>query len=164
MTQSHQTPDPRTPPTVAQPLTGSCRCGAVHVEITLPPIMTAACHCKGCQKMSASAYSLTAMIPVAGFAVTKGATRRGGLGEGQLSHQFCPDCMTWIYTRIEDVDQFVNVRPTMFDELAWFVPFIETMTAEKLSWASTPARHSFAGFPPSEAYPALMAEYAQARS
>ena len=87
------------------PLTGSCRCGDVHVEITIAPLMTAACHCKGCQKMSASAYSLTAMIPVQGFAVTKGVTQRGGIGHGQLNHQFCPRCKTWMFTGIEGIDE-----------------------------------------------------------
>ena len=142
------------------PLIGSCRCGDVHVEITIAPLMTAACHCKGCQKMSASAYSLTAMIPVQGFAVTKGVTQRGGIGHGQLNHQFCPRCKTWMFTGIEGIDEFINVRPTMFDETAWFSPFIETMTREKLGWATTPAAHSFAEFPPVEAYQSLMSEFA----
>ena len=143
------------------PLAGSCRCGKVHVEITIAPIMTSACHCRGCQKMSASAFSLTAMVPAAGFSVTKGNTRRGGLGEGQLDHEFCPDCMTWMFTRIEGVDDFLNVRAALFDDTAWFTPFIETMTQEKLAWVSLPARHSFEGFPPVEEYQALMAEYGQ---
>ncbi len=48
----------------------------------------------------------------------------------------------------------------MFDETAWFSPFIETMTREKLGWATTPAAHSFAEFPPVEAYQSLMSEFA----
>lgn len=145
------------------PLTGTCRCGDVHVEITIAPLMTTACHCKGCQRMSASAYSLTAMIPAQGFSVTKGATERGGAGEGQLNHQFCPRCKSWIFSRIEGVDDFLNVRPTIFEDTSWFSPFIETMTKEKIEWASTPARHSFEGFPPMEEYQSLMGEFAQSQ-
>ena len=51
------------------PIEGHCRCGAVRMEISAPPVMTAACHCTGCQRMSGSAYSLTAMIPAEGFRV-----------------------------------------------------------------------------------------------
>ncbi|WP_417493674.1 GFA family protein [Maricaulis sp.] len=143
------------------PLQGTCRCGDVAVELTAPPLMTAACHCTGCQKMSASAFSLTAMVPPYGFAVTRGETRRGGLGEGQLDHQFCPRCMTWVFTRIAGLDYFVSVRPTMFEDTSWFSPFIETMTQDRLAWATTPARHSFEAFPAMEDIPALMAEFAE---
>ena len=142
------------------PMTGKCRCGEVKIEITTPPLMTAACHCTGCQRMSGSAYSLTAMIPVNGFSVTEGDTVVGGLKGPQLHHHFCPSCMTWMFTRIEGVDAFVNVRPTLLEDPSWFSPFIETMTAEKLDWATTPARHRFEGFPAMEEMPDLLAKYA----
>lgn len=142
------------------PMTGKCRCGDVKFEITIEPLMTAACHCTGCQRMSGGAYSLTAMIPVNGFSVTEGDTVVGGLKGPQLHHHFCPSCMTWMFTRIEGVDAFVNVRPTLLEDPSWFSPFIETMTAEKLDWATTPARHRFEGFPAMEEMPDLLAEYA----
>ncbi len=42
----------------------ACMCGQVRMRVSVPPVMTMACHCKGCQKLSASAFfSLTAMIP-----------------------------------------------------------------------------------------------------
>lgn len=147
-------------PKPALPMEGSCRCGATRIRITAPPLMTAACHCRGCQKMAASAYSLTAMIPTQGFEVIAGEPVRGGAAGDQLSHMCCPDCMSWMFTRITGLDMFLNVRPTMLDDPSWFTPFIETMTAEKLPWAQTPARHSFEGFPPMEAFEALMAEFA----
>lgn len=145
------------------PLAGTCRCGAVAIEISADPIMTAACHCRGCQQMAASAFSLTAMVPSPAFRVTKGEPVKGGIKGPELDHYCCPDCHSWMFTRIKGMDAFVNVRPTMFDSPVWSRPFIETMTAEKLDWATTPARHSYAGFPPVEDYPKLMAEFAEAR-
>ena len=68
--------------------------------------------------------------------------------------------MTWMYTRLEGIDDFVNVRPTMLVDTSWFSPFIETMTKEKLSWATTPAIHSYSEFPPMTEYQSLMAEFA----
>lgn len=142
------------------PMSGHCRCGQVRIEITKPPLITAACHCTGCQRMSSSAFSLTAMMPADGFALTDGETVIGGLKRPQLQHHCCPDCMSWVFTRIEGIDDFVNVRPTLLSDPSWFTPFMETMTAEKLPWASTPAKHSFKGFPAMEDLPGLMAEYA----
>lgn len=141
------------------PAAGGCRCGRVRIAITAAPVMTAACHCAGCQRMSASAFSLTVMVPNGGFAVTAGDPVLGGL-KGGTRHYFCPDCLTWMFTRPEGFDAFVNVRPTMLDDATWFVPFIDTCRAEGLPWARTPARHSYDHFPPPEDFGRLLAEFA----
>ena len=142
------------------PAEGGCRCGKVRMRITAQPLITAACHCTGCQTMSASAYSLSAVIPSKGFAVTDGEPVIGGL-HGSTRHFFCGYCKSWMFTRVEDMDWFVNLRPTMLDDASWFTPFIETFTSEKLPWASTPAVHSFETFPAVEEYLGLTEAYAK---
>lgn len=139
---------------------GGCRCGQVRFRVSAPPILTMACHCTGCQRMSASAFSLSAAIPNEGFAAIKGTPVIGGL-HGATRHYFCPHCMSWMFTRPEGLDAFVNLRATMFDDTEWFVPFMETMTGEKLSWATTPAARSFDGFPPFDEYEGLIKAYAE---
>lgn len=144
------------------PLEGGCRCGQVRLRITAPPLLTMACHCTGCQKMSASAFSLSAAIPSEGFTVTQGEPVLGGTPDGAGGHYFCQRCKSWMFTRPQGMDWFVNLRPTMLDEAGWFSPFIETYTSEALPWAKTPAVHSYPQFPPLEAYEGLIAEYAGA--
>ena len=85
----------------------------------------------------------------------------GGLHGPDLHHFFCPHCMTWMFTRVEGMDWFVNVRPTLLEDPSWFSPFIETMTKEKLPWAKTPARHRFEGFPATEDFGKLMKEFSE---
>jgi hypothetical protein len=109
--------------------------------------------------VSASAFSLTAMIPVQAFRVVSGEPERGGIKGPQLEHFFCPDCKTWMFTRVVGME-FVNVRPTMFDDPKWSRPFIETMTAEKLPWAVTPAKYSYERFPSGEDLQRLAEEFA----
>jgi len=117
-----------------------------------------ACHCRACQKMTASAFSLSVAIPADGFRVTRGEPVIGGL-HGASRHYFCPYCMSWLFTRPQGVEFFVNVRSTALNGDEWKTPFIETSTNEKLPWASTPARRSYPAFPADEAYPALIAEF-----
>lgn len=146
------------------PMTGACRCGRTSIRIVAAPFMTAACHCSGCQKMSASAYSLTAMIAPDAMEVIEGDTVIGGLKTPGQEHHFCPHCFSWMFTRITmGGNSFLNLRPTMLDDASWFEPFIETMTAERLPWATTPARHSYQGFPDMSDFPALMAGFAAAQ-
>lgn len=146
------------------PIDGGCRCGAVRFRIDAPPLLTMACHCTGCQRMTGGAYSLSVAVPSAGFRVVEGETVIGGLHGEQLHHHHCDRCKSWLFTRVEPDPGFVNVRATMLDEARWYTPFIETCTAEALPWARTPARHSYPGFPAMEDFPALLAEYAGATS
>jgi hypothetical protein len=142
------------------PWDGGCRCGRVRLRVNAPPLITMACHCAGCQKMTGSAFSLSAAIPDAGFSVVEGEPAIGGL-HGPSRHYFCGYCMSWLFTRPEGMDGFVNLRATMLDDPSWFAPFIETMTSQKLPWATTPAVHSFERWPPLEAFPGLIKGYAE---
>ncbi|HEV7367878.1 GFA family protein [Arenibaculum sp.] len=139
---------------------GGCRCGQVRFEVGSRPLLTMACHCTGCQRMTASAYSLSTLHLSASFKVTQGEPVIGGL-RGPTRHFFCPHCMSWLFTRPEGLDDYVNVRSTMLDDARSFRPFIETYTSEALPWARTPAVHSFEKFPPPELFPALGAEFAE---
>jgi hypothetical protein len=141
------------------PWQGGCRCDRVRFEISLPPLLTMACHCTGCQRMSASAFSLSVAVPTSGFAVKTGEPVIGGL-HGNPSHYFCPYCLSWMFTRPEGLD-FVNVRATLLDNPRWIEPYIETYTSEKLAWSTTPAVHKYPKFPPPEAYGTLISEFAQ---
>jgi hypothetical protein len=139
---------------------GKCRCGQVQFEVNSEPLITMACHCTGCQRMTASAFSLSALHPSNGFKVTLGEPVIGGL-HGATRHYFCGHCMSWLFTRPEGMDDFVNVRATIMDDAQSFSPFIETYTDEKLPWAMTPAVHSFKKFPSPESFPALLSEFAK---
>jgi hypothetical protein len=141
------------------PWDGGCRCGRVRLRVTKPPLLALACHCTGCQTMSASAFSLSLSIPAEGFAVTEGEPVLGG--KSRDMHHFCPHCMSWMFTRPIGMDWFVNVRPSMLDDHGWFVPFIETWTGEKLPWAHTPAPHSFATQPELPAFEPLIHAFAK---
>ncbi|MEO8813235.1 MAG: GFA family protein [Caulobacteraceae bacterium] len=141
---------------------GGCRCERVRFSISGPPLITMACHCTGCRKMTASAFALSVLVPAGAFAVTAGEPVVGGL-HGPTRHFFCPWCMSWMFTRWEDGEALVNVRTTLLDDVAGLDPYLETMTAEKLPWATTPAVESFEGFPTTGDFGRLIAAYRERR-
>ena len=141
------------------PAEGGCLCGRVRFRVSAPPLVTMACHCTGCQKLTSSAFSLSAAIPSEGFEVTQGEPVIGAL-HGVNRHFYCPWCMSWMFTRPGGMDWFVNVRATLFDDPSGLAPFVETWTREKLAWAATPAAHSFETVPPMESWQGLIEAYA----
>lgn len=140
------------------PLDGGCRCSKARFRISAPPLMAMACHCTGCQRMTASAFSTTVMVPEQGFSVIAGEPVIGGLHGAESHHHHCDWCKSWLFTTF--AMPFVNVRATMLDDATWFAPYIESYTSEALPWAKTGATHSFAQFPSREDYGPLIAEYA----
>ncbi|MEW5421772.1 GFA family protein [Amorphus sp. 3PC139-8] len=142
---------------------GGCRCGAVRFRTTGPEIITMACHCTGCQRMTASAFSLSALFARSAFELLQGETVIGGQ-HGVHRHHHCGHCLSWLYTLPDGLDEFINLRATMFDDTEWIAPFVETCTSEKLAWVTTPARFSFEQFPPMESFGDLISAYADARA
>lgn len=139
---------------------GGCRCGQVTMKVKGRPLMTMACHCKGCQRMTASAFSLSALFPDQTVEIAGLEPVIGGM-HGELRHHFCPHCLSWIFTRAEMLGPLINIRATMLDGAADLPPFIETCVSEKLPWVSLPATHSFEKFPAMEDFPKLIADFAE---
>ena len=110
---------------------GSCRCGQVQLTVHGRPLITMACHCTGCQRMTASAFSLSSLYPEGAVTVSGTEPVLGGL-HGDMQHFCCPHCKSWVFTRAEIMGPFVNVRSTMLDDAASYVPFVDTMTSETL--------------------------------
>ncbi|PQA89633.1 GFA family protein [Hyphococcus luteus] len=144
------------------PLKAECRCGKLQASIAAAPLITSACHCKGCQKMAASAFSLTVIALSESFSVIAGKPVIGGL-HGGARHYFCDYCLSWVFTRPEGFDEIVNIRTTMLEDAADFPPFMETCMAEKLPWAKTGAVRSFDQFPDSAEFTTLLHDYAEWR-
>ena len=145
------------------PVEGGCRCGRVRFRLTHAPWMETACHCRGCQRMTASAFSTTLVMPADGFAVIAGETVIGGLHGDEAHHHHCDWCKSWLFTRPAADLGFVNVRATLLDDPSWFAPWMETQTAERLPWAITSADRSYPRFPELDEYQGLIAQYRAAR-
>jgi hypothetical protein len=135
-------------------------CGRVQMRINAPPLISMACHCRGCQKLTGGPYSLSLMLPTASFEI-EGETEIGALHRAEQLYVFCAYCKNWLYTGGIAGGQFVNVRPTLLDDASWVVPYVESNVLEKLPGVVSGATMSFDGFPPPDQYGPLMEAYAK---
>lgn len=145
------------------PIAGGCRCGRVRFRIDAAPMLETVCHCRGCQRMTGSAFSTTVVVPEDGFAVTEGGNVIGGLHGDQADHHHCDWSKSWIFTTLRGGFGTVNVRATLLDDATWFAPLAETATSEKLAWVQTGAQASYPGFPSLDGFQAVVANYRAAR-
>ncbi|HVM86333.1 MAG TPA: GFA family protein [Candidatus Binatia bacterium] len=76
-------------------VTGRCQCGAVRYRHSALPVATYVCHCRECQKQSASAFGISVEMPAEGLVVTQGSPKfwsRDTDSGRKLRCAFCPDC------------------------------------------------------------------------
>ena len=127
-------------------LAGGCRCGALRYEVTGEPHFTIACHCKDCQKLSSSAFSLGFVVEEAQFEIVRGEAhewvKEGSSGKPSSSFT-CPICAVWTHTKPQAEAGFVIVRPTTLDDPSWFRPLVELYTRSALPWARMPTLFAF---------------------
>ncbi len=140
------------------PWRGACRCQQLQMRLVSAPVLSAICHCRGCQRMSSSAFALTLTFASHGLEITRGDPVPGGMRSDDLQHNFCDACKSWAFTRVPQFG-LVNVRATLLDDARWFVPYLETYRSTKLPWVEAPAKESYAEFPDPNDFPAVLERY-----
>ncbi len=102
-------------------LTGRCQCGAVRYEHSGQPGAVYICHCRECQKQSASAFGISVEMPRDGLRLLQGTPNfwtRGTDTGRKLRCAFCPDCgarlwheseADWLTLKGGSLDQPVDV-------------------------------------------------------
>ncbi|MEM9501113.1 MAG: GFA family protein [Pseudomonadota bacterium] len=121
-------------------------------------MLTAACHCTGCQRMTAGPYSLSALYPADRFQLIEGETVLGGL-KGAARHHCCEDCLSWLFTLPAGLDGLVNVRTAMLERASEFPPFAEFYRAEGLPGVASGASRSFDMAPSADEFLRLSESY-----
>ncbi|MBM7071336.1 GFA family protein [Shewanella sp. 202IG2-18] len=124
------------------PVSGTCQCGQVKITLLKPPQKVVACHCKECQKLSSSPYSVTALFGKPDLKI-----------EGQLSTwnrvadsgsdntaKFCPSCGNRVYHFNPSQPELIKLKlkPVGIQDTSIFKPQAHVWTKEKQAWFVLP--------------------------
>ena len=93
--------------------TGGCQCGTIRYEVSGEPLALYVCHCRECQKQSASAFGMSLIVRRSEFRVTRGTTKfwsRGTASGRTLKCAFCPDCGSRLWHETEGESETVSVK------------------------------------------------------
>lgn len=95
---------------------GSCLCGAVTFEITLPVLFVGHCHCSMCRKAHGAGYVTWIAAAEDGFKVTKGEDKIGYFRSSEhLVRSFCAVCGSSMFCNDETHDNIIDVTLANMD-------------------------------------------------
>jgi hypothetical protein len=125
---------------IEYPIQGACQCGNVTYQLTEPPLMVIACHCRECQKLSTSAFSITAVIN-ASTLVCNGELKewyRTADSGNVNGAKFCGTCGNRIYHFNPDEPEKLKLKPSTLSDTRLIQPTMHVWVSEKMDWFEIP--------------------------
>ena len=126
---------------IQYPVSGSCQCGKVTFSLLSAPKMVLACHCKECQKLATSAFSLTAVIesdkvkiegPLADW---ERPAESGNINRAK----FCPSCGNRIYHYDPQKAEILKFKGiSSLEDTRMLIPDVHVWVSEKQDWFVIP--------------------------
>jgi hypothetical protein len=117
---------------------GGCQCGHVRYRLNGPPLTLYACHCRDCQKQSASAFGMSLWVRRDDFEIVSGElsfwTTRGDSGAAKIC-AFCRHCGTRIHHAADDDRTPFSVKAGTLDETSGLQPVAHIWTKRAQPWA-----------------------------
>ena len=123
------------------PLTGGCQCGALRYEIRAEPLSVYVCHCTECQRQSASAFSMSVMVPRSSLVYIQGAPRRWDrvADSGRIiASDMCETCGVRPVNHPLANDKVSILKPGTLDDTSWLHPVGHIWTGSAQPWVPIP--------------------------
>lgn len=115
--------------------TGTCLCGAVHVEVRGGIRDIIHCHCSRCRKASGTAYATNGFIEAQGFRVVQGEAelRSFESAPGKRRH-FCGRCGSPVYSQNAADPQRLRIRLGILDSDISERPISHNFVSSRACW------------------------------
>lgn len=129
------------PAPAAPILTGGCQCGAVRYEVTSGPLEVYVCHCRECQKQSASAFGISVIVPSGALRLASGSPRtwtRPTDSGRTLDCFFCPTCGSRVWHGDPAHQPTVSVKGGSLDAPPDLTAATHIWSSRKLSGVTIP--------------------------
>ncbi|WP_298467031.1 GFA family protein [uncultured Erythrobacter sp.] len=141
--------------------TGGCQCGAVRYRIEADTLTCYACHCRECQKQSASAFGISVPVFAASLAIEGelGMWRRPTDSGSHTDCHFCLQCGTRLYHAGANRPGLVTVKGGSLDNASELAPVAHIWIKSRQDWVVLPK-----GVPHLETQPDNQEEWVQVLS
>ncbi len=125
---------------ITYPIQGSCQCGSVSYQLLAPPLKVVACHCTECQKLSTSAFSLTAFVDADAVEFTGDMQQwqRTAPNGNLVVGKFCATCGNRIYHVNPSAPEQLKLKASNLSDTRLIKPTVHIWTSEKQQWFTLP--------------------------
>ncbi len=125
---------------MSYPINGACQCGGVTYQLLSEPQMVVACHCKECQKLSTSAFSITAMVNAdqVKFEGEMADWSRPADSGNISAAKFCPGCGNRIYHYNPAEPDKIKLKPSNLSDTSIIKQVAHVWVSEKQDWYTIP--------------------------
>lgn len=125
---------------IQYPISGSCQCGSVSYQLLAPPQAVMACHCRECQKLSTSAFSITAIVHEQDIRFSGPLSHWSRMADsGNINGAaFCPTCGNRIYHYSPAQPGIIKLKPSNLDDTRVIKPTRHVWVSEKQDWYQIP--------------------------
>lgn len=122
------------------PVSVSCQCGGVQYQLLAEPLMVVACHCRECQKLSTSAFSITAVVAADAIRFQGEMSEWSRVAEsGNVNGaKFCPTCGNRIYHFNPADPEKIKLKPSTLTDTSIINPIAHVWVSEKQDWYTIP--------------------------
>jgi hypothetical protein len=124
--------------------TGQCQCGDLRYQVSAQPFVAYTCHCRKCQRISASAFNTCAQVPAEAVEITAGTatTRtRATLTGNELTMWFCAACSSTIFCQNSARPRIRTLFVGTLDNPTAVAVSAHIWLKHKLPWVELPAVH-----------------------
>ena len=119
----------------ADPLRGSCLCGAVAFVITTPLLAMGNCHCSMCRKQHGTAFSTYVEIAAAGFELLRGAEHiQTYVSSPGVERRFCATCGAKLTFVMRELPARLWVAAGVLDDVPALQPQYHIFVGSKAPW------------------------------
>lgn len=122
--------------TLSAPAEGGCLCGAIRYRVEGKIEEAAYCHCRTCQRQSASPAVPWFSIAPAQFRYTRGAPKVYRASD-HAAREFCGDCGTYLLFREDDASATLGLNTITLDDPSLVPPAFHIWHQSHVSWFDT---------------------------
>ncbi|WP_368566049.1 GFA family protein [Pseudoxanthomonas sp. UTMC 1351] len=103
----------------SETLLGGCQCGAIRYQLSQAVLELYVCHCRECQKQSASAFGISFIVPQAALQLLQGEPNvwsRSTDSGNTLDCAFCPTCGSRLWHQRRGASDVLSVKGGSLDK------------------------------------------------
>lgn len=119
---------------------GSCQCGAVEFGLKSEKVISWICHCRQCQKKTASAFGISVPVKRAAFELRGTLSSHEYVADRGVTYTCwsCPVCGTRMYHDVTPNSEYITLQGGALDDAWALEPLAHVWTSRKHDWLPIP--------------------------